>query len=117
MFFMMGIFPKEEQLYFEQYCICNSCGREGEITVFKVSQTLSLFFIPVWRWGTRYYARMSCCGTTVELDPEIGKGIEKGDITYLDPSIFPYRNDSVCPACGHEIKPEDNYCPHCGRRL
>ena len=40
---------------------------------------MSLFFIPTIKWNRRYYVRTSCCGRIYELDPQIGKRIERGE--------------------------------------
>ena len=117
MFLMMGVSPKKEQLDFLQPCVCNSCGRRGEIEVFKTTNTFSLFLLPIFHWGAHYYARMSCCGSLIEIDKELGEGIENGDIYMIDPELFPYRAAAFCPHCGKDVAPDDNYCPRCGKHL
>ena len=31
--------------------------------------SLSLFFIPVFKWGKKYYVKTSCCGSTIFNQP------------------------------------------------
>ena len=117
MFLMIGINDKEEILDFRQIVYCENCVREGVIEVCKVYRVLALFFLPVYRWNVRYYARLSCCGATIELPAEQGKRIEDGYPEYIDPESFPCRGHRVCPNCGHETGPDDLYCARCGTRL
>ena len=44
-----------------------------------ISTVLSLFFIPTFKWNRRYYVQTTCCGTTYELNPEIGMQIARGE--------------------------------------
>ncbi|MGE5614369.1 MAG: zinc ribbon domain-containing protein [Bacillota bacterium] len=101
--------------------ICPSCGAFTFIEVFKTYSYFHVFFIPVFRWNTRYFARFSCCGMTYGLDPDIGMQYEKG----LDPEIMnehlhplyqdtPYR---TCSRCGAVAEPGHSFCPYCGSRL
>ncbi len=40
---------------------------------------LSIFFIPIFKWGRTYYVRTSCCGSLYQLRPEVGRAIERGE--------------------------------------
>ena len=79
MFFMMGITDGRKQLDFTQTVICGVCGKYGRYQVFMTYTVLSLFFIPCFKWNRHYYVQMSCCNTLYELDPEVGKGIARGE--------------------------------------
>ena len=57
--------------------------------VYMVYSYLSLFFIPVLKWGRRYYVRTTCCNASVELDAELGRKIQRGEITSLPENIIP----------------------------
>ena len=117
MFLMIGVNDRMDVLDFRQVVFCENCGRESVIEVYKTYRVLTLFLLTVFRWNVRYYARMSCCGSVIELSDEQGKQIENGYPVYIDPNDFPYRDPHRCPNCGHEIRPDDLYCAHCGKPL
>ncbi len=147
MFFIFGITQGQEQLDFHQTMVCQFCGKYGQIEVFMAYTCLSLFFIPTFKWGRHYYARLSCCGRTVELDQNIGEGIRNGSITHLSEDIFRGQSCSasesspsvidvhevnngqknqeqensvaakVCPHCGFTTTEDFQYCPKCGTKF
>ena len=73
MFFIMGVSQGQKKLNFDQLIVCGRCGRYGHLEVYMVYSYLSLFFIPVLKWGRRYYVRTTCCNASVELDAELGR--------------------------------------------
>lgn len=79
MFFICGINSGQKELKFNQLVICGQCGSYGRYQVFMTYMCLSLFFIPVLKWGKRYYVKMSCCGSVYELDSDTGKRIARGE--------------------------------------
>ncbi|MDD3251688.1 MAG: zinc ribbon domain-containing protein [Lachnospiraceae bacterium] len=124
MFFIMGVSQGEKKLDFDQLVICGHCGRYGHLNVYMVYSYLSLFFIPVFKWGRRYYVRTSCCDTTVELDGELGRQIASGQITRLPEDVIPQRffdqaqkEKHRCGACGFETEADFQFCPKCGAKL
>ena len=58
--------------------ICPSCGSLTHSEVFKAYSYFHVFFIPTFRWNTRYYTRFNCCGKVYGLEPDIGRQFEKG---------------------------------------
>lgn len=85
---------------------------------------LSLFFIPVFKWNRHYYVKIICCGTLYELDPEIGKRIERGEQTDIQPGDMrqiytesSYSGYKRCSQCGYETAEDFDYCPKCGTRF
>lgn len=123
MFFIMGVSQGQKKLDFDQLVVCGHCGRYGHLEVYLVYSYLSLFFIPVWKWGRRYYVRTTCCNETVELDTETGQRIARGEVTSLPESIIPrtYQHPAHrgkrCAACGFETEADYQFCPKCGARL
>ena len=79
MFFICGINSGQKELKFNQLVICSQCGSYGRYQVFMTYMCLSLFFIPVLKWGKRYYVKMSCCGSVYELNGDTGKRIARGE--------------------------------------
>ena len=120
MFIIFGVNQRQENLEFNQTLVCPNCGKFGSVQIIMVYTCLSLFFIPTFRWNRKYYAKLSCCGTTVELPKEIGEGIRQGTIRSLDESIFPqgsYQHLHTCSNCGYQTTENFEYCPKCGSRL
>lgn len=122
MFFIMGISQGKKKLNFDQLIVCKSCGKYGHLEVYMVYSYLSLFFIPVFKWGKRYLVRAACCDTTVELSPELGRQIARGEITSLPEDVIPSKafsgsNGKRCYACGFETAEDFQFCPKCGARL
>lgn len=122
MFFIFGTGQKEKNLEFHQTKICNTCGRFGSLDVFMVYSYLHLFFIPLFRWGKKYYARSGCCGTLYALNSEVGQQIARGEaVTIQDSDLTPLNQHSntsyPCPSCGFSVEKGFTYCPKCGKPL
>ena len=79
MFFMMGIMDGRKDIDYNRLITCMACGRYGGIEVYMTYTVLSLFFIPVFKWNRHYYVRTTCCSAIYELDPAIGRKIERGE--------------------------------------
>lgn len=79
MFFFFGIMNDQKDLDFHQPMTCDVCGRMGQYQVFVTYMVLSIFFIPIFKWGRTYYVRTSCCGSLYQLRPEVGRAIERGE--------------------------------------
>lgn len=132
MFFIMGISQGSKEFGFTQGAVCRACGRSGQYIVFMTYTVLTLFFIPVFKWNRQYFVRMSCCGTTYRLDPEVGKVIARGGQVEIQPQdlqesaaqqagVNPWTNapadKKVCSHCGYEAAPDFDFCPKCGNKL
>lgn len=119
MFFVMGITPKQWKLPFSQQGICPSCGRMSRFEVWATAQCLTLFFIPVFRFGKRYTMSAVCCGAVCELPAALGKAMERGEVDAVDLSSLPFSRSrrSRCPGCGRETDPSFQFCPYCGAQL
>lgn len=120
MFFMMGIYPKQKQLDYDQMIVCTRCGQYGHYIVYMSYTVFSLFFIPIFKWNKKYYVQTSCCQTIYELDQEIGKQIEQGiniSIQEKDLTILSKNTIRVCPNCGYHTEQDFEYCPKCGTKL
>lgn len=124
----MGISQGQKKLDFDQLIVCGHCGKYGHLEVYMVYSYLSLFFIPVLKWGRRYYVRTSCCDTSVEISAELGRQIGRGEVTSLPESIIPRtyeyqtqknqeRQKKCCGTCGFETEEDYQYCPKCGARF
>jgi len=85
MLILWGISDRRKILNFNQVVICNVCGQYGRYTVFMTYTTLTLFFIPTFRWNKHYFVQTSCCGSLYELDPIVGKVIARGTQVEIKP--------------------------------
>ena len=122
MFFIAGVYPKSTQLEYNRAEICGSCGKYGRYEVLGHYNVLSLFFIPVFKWGWKYTVTKSCCGQICALDKDIGDRLRQGEdliITEKDLtcSISQRGHTYQCQNCGTEVNQAHNYCPNCGQKL
>ena len=119
MFFIMGGGSNSKQLSFDQTVICKCCQKYGHIQVFVTYSYVSLFFIPLFKWNKRYFAKMSCCNSVSELSSELGREIEKGNITSLGEDFLNFHQAhnpwKCCSSCGYTTSEEFEFCPKCGR--
>lgn len=97
------------------------CGANGAIAaVTCVSQRLILFFIPLFRFGKRYFISCPNCGAVYEISKEEGRRLEHDPAAEVDPNqIYRMVGRTVhyCPNCGAPVGPDSRYCPRCGRML
>lgn len=77
-----------------------------------------MFFIPVFKWGKRYCVRTTCCDAVVEIDRELGRQIERGQVRALPETIIPANDADTgkkrCRVCGFETEEDFQFCPKCG---
>jgi len=123
MFFIMGISDDRKQLDFRQQMVCSCCGAYGAYQIFVTYTVFSFFFIPLFKWNRRYYVKTTCCGAVSQLDPELGRDIERGRITKLNESDlhfkqqYNYQAEKYCHNCGFRTTENFEFCPHCGNRF
>lgn len=121
MFFIMGISNGQRKLTFDQMEICKCCGKYGHIEIYVTYMYFMFFFIPIFKWNKHYIAKMTCCGSTCELGQDLGKAIEKGEVSYIptEQLQFGQRENSVkhCSYCGFTTTDDYQYCPKCGKQL
>lgn len=119
----MGINDGQKELNYDSggMNICKSCGAYSRYTVFMTYMCLSLFFIPTFKWGKKYFVKSSCCGSIFELNEEKGKAIARGEdvrITDADLTIVrQYNQQKRCRNCGYETTEDFDFCPKCGEKL
>ena len=129
MFFVGGISQGTKELLYQAVMfVCDRCGRYGRYQVFMTYSYLSLFFIPVFKWNRRYFAKSTCCGTVYEINQEIGQRIARGEELQLRPEHLNLISDGHqapawqmeakrCANCGYETKENFDFCPKCGNRF
>jgi hypothetical protein len=123
MFFIgfFGIQDKERHIGTCNNIVCPSCGSLSRYEIHKLYRYFHIFFIPIFRWNTRYIAKAPCCGSLYELDPLVGKEFEKNKgIEIREENLrrisdhSPFRH---CPNCKANVPAEFSYCPWCGGKL
>lgn len=120
MFFICGIDTRDKALGYARQLVCPCCGRLGRFEVYVMYTCLSLFFVPLFKWGRRYYARASCCGAVCEIDSALGRRIEHGEpveLTAADLRPTGAHTPRRCPSCGAQVDEGFHFCPHCGRPI
>ena len=142
MFFIFGVNSGQKEIGSFGPVICGACGSYGPYQVHMTYMCLSLFFIPVLKWGRKYYAETSCCQSLYELDPQAGRRLSRGEQTEIRPEELTlirrgnggygyggngsggswqgqtgWQRARYCPSCGYETEEDFEYCPKCGRKL
>lgn len=123
MFFIFGISNGEKKLDFVKTMVCSRCGKYGRLELYMTFMYFSLFFIPVFRWGRRYYLKTSCCNTVYGIDPELGRRLHKGEVSDISENDLQSMNSrgsgskDRCANCGYPAAPEFDYCTKCGSKL
>jgi|SRR5690554_6159797 hypothetical protein len=121
-FFVVTSTTKEKEIDFSQTTICSACGAYGRYELFMTYNQLSLFFIPVIKWGRKYYVKLRCCGSLYTIDSDLGRDIERGEKTTINESdLHPvrinHRREYFCANCGYKLSSEYEYCPKCGSKV
>jgi hypothetical protein len=97
------------------------CGNYGVMaTVTCTFQQFTLFFIPIFRFGKRYFVSCPNCGTIYEITKEEGRRIQREYAAEINPDalfIVQGANKKTCPNCKCSIDPRSRYCPNCGTSL
>lgn len=122
MFFIMSVSSAVKELNFIQTMTCSQCEHFGRFHVMMTYTYLSFFFIPVLKWGKKYYVKTSCCSTTYSIDSTLGKSIERGQtVTLTEDDLHIVKDetntDRKCSSCGYPISDLFSYCPKCGEKV
>ena len=122
MFFIgiISILSKEKKLDFSQSIMCPICGHFGRYEVYVKYNELSLFFIPLLKFGKEYIAVSTCCKSIYGITKECGKEIENKTKLSLDENDLTPLNINLeifCPACGYKLSKDFEFCPKCGRKI
>ncbi|MCJ7857032.1 zinc ribbon domain-containing protein [Lachnospiraceae bacterium NSJ-143] len=122
MFFFIAVLPIKKLIPYNLNGICKHCGNVCNYEIIMTANCLSIFFIPIFKWGKQYFVRNSCCGALFSLDKSVGNAIADGEnIAITDASLTLIDEDfskvGTCPYCGNEINEDFEYCPKCGKKL
>lgn len=128
MFFfgVFGIENREKEIGDIKNVICKSCGSLTSYNLIKVYYVFHIFFIPVIKWGERYYLKSRCCNAVFEITKELGKKLERDSSVPFDNSDMSemYSEGSsmkcgtiTCRNCGRQVDSSYEYCPYCGTKM
>ncbi len=121
MFFMMGIMPGEKEIAYDRTVTCAACGAYSRYIVYMTYSVLSIFFIPIFKFGRTYYVRSRCCNAVYQLDPESGKKLAAGDDIDITQDMLTLvrggRSQKRCGQCGYATDEDFEFCPKCGTRF
>ena len=67
MFFLFGLGTKQQELGPGEVRTCPNCGNTAPWARVRESRQLTIFFVPVARWGRRSLEICPVCGTAVEV--------------------------------------------------
>jgi hypothetical protein len=118
MFFfgIFGIQNKVKELKEFSNVIC-VCGRYSRMQLLVEYSFFHFFFIPIFKWGRRYFVEARCCGRIFEVPGDYIDELLKSDtvdINRLKEVESPVR---VYPNCGGKFDSHYRYCPYCGREV
>lgn len=122
MFFIGGISNGEKKLDFVQSIICPRCGSFGRIEVYMTYMCFSFFFIPIFKWNKKYFAKNTCCNSIYILNDELGTKINRGENILISENDLQLVNSTQpivnrCFHCGYVADSDFHYCPKCGQKL
>lgn len=97
------------------------CGKNNVRVAFTCTyQQFTLFFIPLFRFGKRYFITCPDCGAVYELRKDEGERAAANWNAEINPDcIFIVQNSykKTCPACKCSVNSDSRFCPNCGQRL
>lgn len=124
MFFIVGIDSGSENIGLRKCTFFPCCNRYGTMAAVTCSyQVFTLFFIPLFRFGKRYFVTCPQCGTVYELSREEGRRIARDPGAEINPSqMYALRNfnnayGKTCPNCHAAVDPNAHFCSNCGTKL
>ena len=121
MFFIVGITSGAHDLGLRRCGYFPCCSGGGAMAAVTCTfQQFTLFFIPLFRFGKRYFVTCPSCGAVYELAKDEGRKIEKDPMTEINPDkmyVVQGASRKTCPSCGCAVDPNSRYCPNCGTRL
>ncbi len=123
MFFIAGVYQKKEKLDYYEPIMCSCCSKYGRYEAYMEYSVLSLFFIPLFKFNKKFYAKTTCCNS-LYLITNKEKGLmmerEQGHNVFLkdeDIQLIQKGTSCTCPECGYKLNEGHKYCPNCGSKL
>lgn len=121
MFLIFGVTGGAHDLGMRKCRFFPCCSLSGAMAAVTCTfQQFTLFFIPLFRFGKRYFVTCPNCGTVYEIAKDEGKRLERDPLAEINPDKMymmqgTYRK--TCPNCKFPVDPGSRYCPNCGASL
>jgi len=122
MFFFLAILPFKKQIPYPINSICKQCGEICRYEIIMAANTLTVFFIPLFKFSKRFYVKCSNCSALFELDKKVGTAIANGENIIICDENLKLLDENfckigTCPHCMSQINEDFEYCPKCGKKL
>jgi uncharacterized OB-fold protein len=121
MFFIIGITSGSATLGSRRCGRFPCCGGYGSFAVVTCAyRQFTFFFLPLFRFGKRYFVSCPDCGAVYEIEREEGRRIERDPGAEINPERMHRISGQAarfCPNCGTRVEPGSRYCPNCGTKL
>ena len=120
MFFIVGITSGTSELGMRRCASFPCCSHGGAAALTCVYRQFTFFFLPLFRFGKRYFISCPDCGAVYEIERDEGKRVELDPQAEIDPGRIHRlagRAARFCPNCGQRVNPDSRFCPFCGSRL
>ncbi len=121
--FFIGIFGMQQgnkQLPNTTNVICPNCHSMSQYEVYKTYTYFHIFFIPTFRWNTKYIVKARCCNTLYELDPDVGHAYESNESVSIRESDLHVMHQGIrehtCPHCDKTVDGSFRFCPTAARK-
>lgn len=97
---------------------CGTSGKSARVTC--VFRQFLFFFLPLFRFGKRYFVSCPDCNSVYEIEREEGRRIARDPSAVIRPEALRRvagRTAKFCPNCGVQVSSSSLYCPSCGTKL
>ena len=119
--FFIGLFGtnfKVESAGYLQHEGCPCCGEKAPLHLARKYQYFHAFFVPLFKFGSAYYATCPTCASVFEVSDALGKNAEQnGTAKAYDTDLHLMQNNyrPACPQCAALLGAHDRFCRNCGR--
>jgi len=122
MIFIGGVDAKQSEIGEFDSVHCPHCQQNHPMSLYKSYYFFHFFFLPLFKWSTKYIITCHGCHSLMGLSSEKGKALERGRTHDVDPAdltmVAPGRTKPVpCPNCRGDVDADFQFCPHCGERV
>lgn len=100
--------------------VCPICQNRTMLDVHRKYDYFHLFYLPIVKYNSKYFAFCSSCGSVYEMSAEHGKAVKKGALTALEPGNLQLLKSNYrphCSSCGAQQSDNGLYCSQCGEKL
>ena len=99
---------------------CPCCHGKKQLHLARKYSYFHAFFIPLFKFGSSYFATCPDCASVFEVTKELGERTMANGTADAHPNelhLLQNNNRPHCPNCGAALDKNDNFCRSCGQRL